>query len=247
MFALGDLYDRGTAVVRDPAVALAWFAITTEFERQANHAAESTLAKAAAQRVQTLRSTLLPSDLERAQEIGQNEFKQIVESLQPGKSPASQPQTPQPQPPQPLPAQPRPQQPQAAAPAPPPTAPTTPPPALAAPRAEAPPRADPPGWPNTADEQIRVIQQALVDLKLLRDKPDGVLGPMTRAAIRSFQKTAGLAETGEPGKDVFVALREALARSANEARSAPVDLGQPEPPPAPPTSADYERPPAKAD
>ncbi|MBV8193028.1 MAG: SEL1-like repeat protein [Alphaproteobacteria bacterium] len=220
MFALGDLYDRGEAVVRDPAGALAWFAITTEFERQANRS-ESTLAKAAAQRVQTLRRTLLPSDLERAQEVGQNEFKQIIESLQAGKS------TP----------------PQASPPAPPATPPSTAPRGEAAPRADASPRADPPAdppdWPKTPDEQIRVIQQALADLKLLNDKPDGVLGPMTRTALRSFQKASGLAETGEPSKEVFVALRDAISRSSA------VDLGQPEQPPAPPTSADFQVPVAK--
>jgi peptidoglycan hydrolase-like protein with peptidoglycan-binding domain len=59
---------------------------------------------------------------------------------------------------------------------------------------------------------VRAIQQALFDLKLLRDKPDGALGPMTRNAIRTFQRGAGLAQTGEPSKDVYVALKRALAK-----------------------------------
>src|SRR5262249_51094544 len=184
MFALGDLYDRGEAVTRDPAAALAWFAITSEFERQTNRSGESTIAKAAGQRVQTLRRTLLPGDLERAQELGQTEFKQIVESLQPGKPVASASPT--------L------------------AKPTAPGPAGAVPSAGANPApapqsdtsSDPAGWPKAPDEQIRVIQQALADLKLLRDRPDGVLGPMTRTAIKSFQKTAGIPETGDPTKDV---------------------------------------------
>jgi peptidoglycan hydrolase-like protein with peptidoglycan-binding domain len=113
---------------------------------------------------------------------------------------------------------------------------------MAPPRSDTP--SDPAGWPKTPEEQIRVIQQALVDLKLSRDKPDGVMGPMTRAAIRSFQKTAGIAETGEATKDVYAALQEALARRANEARSGALDLGQPDPPP---TSADIERSTGKSD
>src|SRR5262249_58064596 len=83
MFALGDLYERGET--KDLASALAWFAITVEFERQTNRGGESTLAKAAVQRADTLRRSLLPADLDRAQQIGDSEFKQIVEALQPSK------------------------------------------------------------------------------------------------------------------------------------------------------------------
>jgi hypothetical protein len=169
MFALGDLYERSET--RDPASALAWFAITAEFERQTNRGGESTLAKAAIQRADALRRSLPPADLDRAQQIGDSEFRQIVEALQPSK-PAD----------------------------------TLPAPAL--PEA----KVDPSGWPGTSADQVRAIQQALVDLDLLRNKPDGVLGPMTRTAIRTFQKNAGLRETGEATKDVFNALQDALAR-----------------------------------
>jgi hypothetical protein len=231
MFALGDLYDRGAAVIRDPATALAWFAITSEFERQTNRAVESTIAKAAEQRVQTLRRTLLPGGLERAQEVGQSEFKQIVESLQPGKPAASEAAADSPAKP--------------AAPEPAAKVPADLPAAATAPRPETP--GDPAGWPKTPDEQIRAIQQGLVDLKLLRDKPDGVLGPMTRTAIKSLQKTAGIPETGDPTKDVYVALQEALAHRATETRSGALDLGQPDPPPPPPTSTDIERSAGKPD
>jgi peptidoglycan hydrolase-like protein with peptidoglycan-binding domain len=114
---------------------------------------------------------------------------------------------------------------------------------MAAPAADSEP--DPPGWPKAANDQISVIQQALVELKLLSDKPDGVIGPMTRAAIRTFQRSIGARETGEPTRDVFAALQQAMARR-NAAASAPpapatIDLGTPEPPPAPPTSADIAR------
>jgi hypothetical protein len=204
MFALGDIYERGDATAKDPAMALAWFAITAEFERQTNRNGESALAKTALQRAQALQRIMLPGELERAQQVGQSEFKQIVEALQP------------PKPPPPKPAE-----------------------AAPSPAAEA--DVDPPGWPQAATDQVRVIQQALLELKLLPDKPDGALGPMTRAAIRSFQKSAGARETGEPTKDVFAALQAAVARRDAPASMPAVDLGQPEPPPAPPTSADIAR------
>jgi localization factor PodJL len=202
MFVLGDIYERGDGAEKDPAVALAWFAITAEFERQTNRDGESALAKTALQRAQALQRVLLPGELERAQQVGQAEFKQIVEALQPPKPPAPPAESQAPSP---------------------------------APAAEA--EADPPGWPKNPADQIRAIQQGLVDLKFLRDKPDGVVGPMTRAAIRSFQKSVGARETGEPTKDVFAALQEAT-RAAN---ASAVDVGQPPPPPAPPTSADIAR------
>lgn len=77
------------------------------------------------------------------------------------------------------------------------------PPPVAGPPA---PKDEPPGWPKSPTEQVKAIQTALVNLKLLRAKPDGSLGPMTRAAIRKFQQSAGLAETGEPTKEVYAAL-----------------------------------------
>jgi peptidoglycan hydrolase-like protein with peptidoglycan-binding domain len=228
MFTLGDIYERGDVLPKDPAMALAWYAITAEFDRQTNRGGDNAIAKTAAQRAQALKATLLPGDLERAQQAGQREFKQIVEALQPPKS--SPPLLPSDLPPAALPA-----------PALPPAAFPVPAPAQAA-AADSEP--DPPGWPKAANDQISVIQQALFDLKLLSDKPDGAIGPVTRAAIRTFQRNVGARETGEPTKDVFAALQEAIARRA--VASAPpsppaIDLGAPEPPPAPPTSADIAR------
>ena len=206
-------------------MALAWYAITAEFDRQTNRGGDNALAKTAAQRVQALQATLLPGDLERAQQAGQAEFKQIVEALQPPKPRPSL--MPSELPPAALPA-----------PALPPAA--FPVPAPSPPAADSEP--DPPGWPKAANDQIRVIQQALVDLKLLSDKPDGAIGPMTRAAIRTFQRSIGARETGEPTKDVFAALRQAHGASqcCQPRRPATIDPGTPEPPP-PPTSAEIAR------
>jgi peptidoglycan hydrolase-like protein with peptidoglycan-binding domain len=194
MFTLGDIYERGDEGLKDPAIALAWFAIAAEFDRQTNRGGESALAKMASQRVQVLQRILLPGELERAQQFGQAEFKQIIEALQPPK---------------------------------PPTLTTD---ASGLPRPALPPlpstasASEPPGWPKAAADQIRVIQQALVDLKLLRDKPDGTLGPMTRNAIRAFQRGVAMRETGDPTVEVFVALQDALKAEAAKPESA--DKGQ---------------------
>ena len=177
MFTLGDIYERGDVTPKDQAMALAWFAIAAEFETQANRGSDSQLGRTAAQRATTLKRILLPGELERAQQFGQAEFKEIVAALQPAKPPA---------------------------------APVAPAPSGSA-RPPS-PEVDPPGWPKSAADQIRAIQQALLDLRLVRDKPDGALGPVTRAAIRSFQRSANLRETGDPTKEVYVALKEEIAR-----------------------------------
>ena len=165
MFALADIYERGDATAKDLPMALAWFAITSEFERQTNRGTETPLVKTAMQRAEVLQRTLTPAELDRARSLGQAEFKQIVDALA-----ASNPQSAK-------------------------RAKSTPTKeTVVAP----PPDLDPADWPKAKPEQIRVIQQALFDLKRLRDKPDGVMGPMTRTAIRDFQRSIALRETGEP-------------------------------------------------
>jgi localization factor PodJL len=205
MFSLGDIYERGDEGIKDPAIALAWFAIAAEFERQTNKGGESALARMASQRVQTLQRILMPGELERAQQYGQAEFKQIVEALQPAKAPAASPTE--------------------AAGMPRPAFPPLPPAASAS---------APPGWPKAPADQIRLIQQALVDLKLLRDKPDGTLGPMTRSAIRAFQRSVAMRETGEPTADVFAALQDAVR--TDPTKSEPADKAQAAKADAPPSS-----------
>ena len=39
-----------------------------------------------------------------------------------------------------------------------------------------------------------------------------MIGPLTRAAIRTFQRSITMRETGEPTKEVFAALKETIAR-----------------------------------
>jgi peptidoglycan hydrolase-like protein with peptidoglycan-binding domain len=249
MFTLGDIHERGDGGTKDPAVALAWFAIAAEFDRQTAQGQDTPLMKSAMQRAQALQRSMTPEEIGRAQRLGQAEFKVIVDALSIGKTPQLGPPGDQ-----------------AAAP---PTAPVTP--------------ADPPGWPSDTKEQVRAVQQALFDLKLLKDKPDGVIGPMSRKAIRDFQRGARLPETGEPTKDVYAALialgrRDTVANSplpppppeaatpvvakpanteagkvepakpADDAKAQPakpdekpVNVGKPPDPPPPPTSADLAK------
>jgi localization factor PodJL len=206
MFTLGDIYERGDEGLKDPAIALAWFAIAAEFERQTNRGGESALARMASQRVQVLQRILMPGELERAQQFGQAEFKQIIEALQPPKPATTTPTE--------------------SAGLPRPAFPPLPPAA---------PASEPPGWPKATTDQIRVIQQALVDLKLLRDKPDGALGPMTRNAIRAFQRSLSMRETGDPTVDVFVALQDAIKTDTTKAD--PADKAQAAKADAPPATA----------
>ena len=191
MYTLGDLYERGGAVLKDPAAALAWFAIAYDVEMQANNGVETPLAGNARARGKALQLVINGADRERSDKIGQEEYRQIAAAISPKSTPRLEP-TPSP----PL-----------ASPAPPPPAPAAPAAAATAPE-EQPTVA----WPKTAAEQVKVIQQALIDLKRLGGKADGAAGPATRAAIRDFEKSAGLPETGQPSREVYAALLKAPAK-----------------------------------
>lgn len=183
MFALGDIYEQGDAAPKDTAAAVAWFTLADQFERRSHGDKETPLAKNATQRAQDLRRIMTATELQRAQDLGQREIQQIVDATSASRQAPGQ-----------LPA--------SALPAPAPSS-----------SGSAPSPAKPDaGWPAGKVDQVRAIQQALFDLKLLDDKPDGALGPITRNAIRSFQHGAGLAETGEPSKDLYAALKQALAK-----------------------------------
>lgn len=110
-----------------------------------------------------------------------------------------------------------------------------PPPAAEAAPASPPAEAAPAAWPGNPADQVRLIQQTLFDLKLSRDKPDGTLGPATKAAIRAFQKSAGLRETGEVTKDLYLALAQTRSqRDIVAASPLPVPAKVEAPPPSPP-------------
>jgi peptidoglycan hydrolase-like protein with peptidoglycan-binding domain len=75
------------------------------------------------------------------------------------------------------------------------------------------------GWPKSTVEQVRAVQRVLIDLQRLHGKADGIAGPATRAAIIDFEKSAGLRETGEASREVYIAALRALARHDTVARS----------------------------
>ncbi len=245
MYTLGDIYDRGDAGPRDAVEALAWFAVAAEFERQVNRGSETVLSKTADQRAQALQRTLTPEELARAQDRAQGEFKLIVDTLSPAKPPDRQQQA-------------------AEAPGQPPASPLTEPPAAAGPpaattppaAAETPNKGDLVAWPASLVDQVRAVQQLLLDLKYLHDKPDGSLGPQTRAAIRDFQEKSGLKPTGEVTKALYESLRRALTNRDVVANSplpspappqpaAPAEKPAPSPPEEPRAQAKIDLPPSE--
>ncbi|HEU5093520.1 MAG TPA: SEL1-like repeat protein [Reyranella sp.] len=178
MFALGDIYEQGDVAPKDAAAAVAWFALAAQFERRSHDGKETPLAKNATRRSQDLRRVMTPAELQRAQDLGQREIREIVEATSPQRrAPGHLPS-----------------------------------PALPSPAPSTSLSDQEIGWPSDTHDQVRAIQQALADLKLLQDKPDGILGPMTRNAIRSFQRGVGLGETGEPSRDLYIALKRALTK-----------------------------------
>ncbi|MBX3498470.1 MAG: SEL1-like repeat protein [Alphaproteobacteria bacterium] len=62
--------------------------------------------------------------------------------------------------------------------------------------------------PIDAKEQLIEIQKMLFALKFYNGPPDGIIGPGTTAAIKEFQKTAGLPVNGEVSQDLFDLLRD---------------------------------------
>jgi peptidoglycan hydrolase-like protein with peptidoglycan-binding domain len=197
MFTLGDMYERGGAVLKDPAAAFAWFAIACDFERQAHNGVETELGRNARARGQAIERSISGADRERAEKIGQDEFRQIVTALS---------------------AKPAPTEPA------PPAAPPADHPAPAAPSATVEPATV---WPTAAVDQVKAIQQALIDLKLLKGKADGDAGRATRAAIRDFEKSVGLPQTGQPSREVHAALVKAVARRPPAPEPAPASEAWP--------------------
>ena len=92
-------------------------------------------------------------------------------------------------------------------------------------------------------DTVRALQERLAEAGHLKGKADGAFGPGTSAAVTSFQKSAGLKETGLPDERTLVALfYGAPGRPAQAARPAP-------PPAAPAAQAapTAQTPPAKLD
>ena len=100
-----------------------------------------------------------------------------------------------------------------------------------------------------SDPEIEAVQQALVERGYDPGKVDGAMGRRTRGALRAFQRSVGLPDTGEIDHATVTAL--GLESSAGEQTPAQADTppAQADTPPAqadtPPAQADT--PPAQAD
>ncbi|HXH01993.1 MAG TPA: peptidoglycan-binding protein [Candidatus Competibacteraceae bacterium] len=108
----------------------------------------------------------------------------------------------------------------------PPISPTSPTPPAGAPAAGAPPEGGPPA--PEGSEYIRWVQESLNRILGLRLPVDGITGPETRSAIRSFQQREGLPVDGIVGPDTQEALLRARrgqtllpAGSADQTAGAP--------------------------
>ncbi|HEX2889528.1 SEL1-like repeat protein [Vineibacter terrae] len=82
----------------------------------------------------------------------------------------------------------------------------------AAPSTATPAAANPPD----AKEQLIEVQKLLSTLRLYNGKPDGLMGPGTRNAIKAFQRSANLPETGEPSQALIEALRQRVEQAAKK-------------------------------
>ncbi len=69
----------------------------------------------------------------------------------------------------------------------------------------------PEDMPALSRDNIMALQQALNDKGYDAGKPDGILGPATRAAIRKYQQANNLVADGYPGENLFSKLGISLA------------------------------------
>lgn len=67
-------------------------------------------------------------------------------------------------------------------------------------------RPPPADAPRLTRPEIEALQIQLNGLGFATGKPDGVLGPDTRKAVRDYQKSRGLVADGYPGVELFTAL-----------------------------------------
>ena len=82
-------------------------------------------------------------------------------------------------------------------------------------------------------EEVKALQQALIDLGYLKGKADGIFGNQTENAVRAFQSANGLTVDGLAGKKTRAMLQEAAA-GKNSSSTATV---QPAATPAPAATA----------
>lgn len=72
-----------------------------------------------------------------------------------------------------------------------------------------------------APEVTAAIQARLAELGYYRGQTDGIVGQMTREAIRRYERRVGLEPTGEPSLDLYRRLRESAAADTPAGPAAP--------------------------
>ena len=83
-------------------------------------------------------------------------------------------------------------------------------------------------------EDVRQLQQALIDLGFLKGSADGIFGSKTEAAVRAFQKSAGLSVDGLAGTQTReLAVSKATASNGS---ATPTPVSQSTPVPVQPSS-----------
>jgi len=68
-------------------------------------------------------------------------------------------------------------------------------------------------------EEVRKLQQALIDLGYLKGKADGIYGNQTYLAVVSFQHVKKMTEDGLAGKKTQAAVYEAASKSSSSAKT----------------------------
>ncbi|MDH3212968.1 MAG: peptidoglycan-binding protein [Myxococcales bacterium] len=91
-----------------------------------------------------------------------------------------------------------------------------------------------PRQPATGSARIRWAQEALNRVLGLRLAVDGIVGPQTRSATRSFQARVGLVVDGILGHRTLAALRKAVHSARPRPRPTPPPAAPPQGEPAPP-------------
>ena len=173
MLALAIMHELGQGTRRDNVAAIVWYAMAAQFAKFAE-GDSSEIYRSASTKQADLTKRLPAAHLQRAQTIGETEYKTIIDNMRlatRGKPPSSAPATP---------------------------------PGTAAPDLPVSKTVK----PIDAKEQLVEIQKMLFALKFYNGPPDGIIGPGTTAAIREFQRTAGLPVTGEVSQDLFDLLRD---------------------------------------
>jgi peptidoglycan hydrolase-like protein with peptidoglycan-binding domain len=85
---------------------------------------------------------------------------------------------------------------------------------------------------NLSPEEIRVVQQVLIDHGMLTGEPDGVLGTRTHEALITFQRQQGIQATGSIDTNTVAALGVSSKISATQGQPSTVGQGRGEQPPA---------------